>query len=105
VFASAFDAGSSDPLVAEFVHRYEAAFGSRPDLWAATAYDAARLVREAVARSGYPSAHDFQRGLQQTSGFQGVSGLTGFSDDGAPRRNLLLLKVQNGAIVPVQGAP
>ena len=99
VFIGAFHGGSEEEHVAAFVARYYEAFGEAPELWAATSYDAAALVRSAVNRIGHPSARQVRRAMGDVRDFEGVSGLTGFDDDGVPRRELQLLQVRKGEIV------
>ena len=99
VFIGAFHEGSEEEHVRAFVARYYEAFGEAPELWAATSYDAASLVRNAVNRIGRPSAGQLRRAMGDVRDFQGVSGLTGFDADGVPRRELQLLQVRKGEIV------
>ena len=101
VFAAAFHGESAEPHVSDFVSRFYQAYGTAPDLWSAISYDAASLVRAAVNRVGHPSSGQFRDELIDMNDFQGVSGLTGFSRDGVPRRELLLLQVERKAIVPI----
>jgi ABC-type branched-subunit amino acid transport system substrate-binding protein len=48
LFSVPFDAASTAAPVADFVARYQEAFGSNPDVFAAFAHDAYKLVRAAV---------------------------------------------------------
>ncbi len=54
-------------------------------------------------RLGHPSSRDLRVALRNARGFEGVSGLTGFSDEGVPRRQLQLLEVRGGQIQPLNG--
>lgn len=105
VFAGAFHAASRDPEVQRFVSAYFEAYGEAPDLFAATGYDAAVLLRGAIQRNGHPSSVALQRELLQADGFRGVTGLSGFDSGGAPQRSLRLLKVRRGAIVESSDSP
>src|SRR5690606_37665590 len=48
LFTSGFYSGTEDPLAAEFVRKYEAAYGIKPDMFAANAYDSARILIAAI---------------------------------------------------------
>jgi branched-chain amino acid transport system substrate-binding protein len=48
LFSVPFDAQSGEAPVPEFVQQYQEAFGSAPDMFAAFAHDAYRLIRSAV---------------------------------------------------------
>ncbi|HKP55708.1 MAG TPA: penicillin-binding protein activator [Polyangiales bacterium] len=48
LFSVSFDAQSGEAPVPEFVQHYQEAFGSQPDMFAAFAHDAYRLIRSAV---------------------------------------------------------
>ena len=102
-FVGAFHPGSDDPAVQAFVAGFSSAFGRTPDLAAAIGFDAAGLIQAAVNRLGHPSSRDLRSDLQDVRGFEGMSGLTGFSDEGVPRRRLQLLQVRNNQIQAFDG--
>jgi ABC-type branched-subunit amino acid transport system substrate-binding protein len=103
-FAAAFWAGGDEPRVRDFVERHRAAYGSDPDVIGALAYDAAALLREALERSAARSRDELRRALLDTRDYAGVSGLTGFDEDGDSLHALRLLGVERGQIRPLEPA-
>ena len=73
-FANHFWVGSNDPLVRKFVADYTAKFGVAPDAGAATAYDAARLLFDAIKRAGSTDSSAIRDALAKTANFPGVTG-------------------------------
>jgi branched-chain amino acid transport system substrate-binding protein len=79
-----------------FRERYRARFGRAPGGGEALAYDAMRVLVEAI-RSGARSGEDVRRFLDQLGrerpAIQGVTGLISFSVDGDVRRDPILLRI------------
>ncbi|KFE36727.1 penicillin-binding protein activator [Thioclava atlantica] len=93
-----------DPgLQAQFVARYQAAYGSAPHPIAGLAYDGIAAIG-ALVKSGNPNALTKQ-GLTQPSGFVGVNGVFRLLPDGSNERGLAVAQVQNGQAVVVDPAP
>jgi branched-chain amino acid transport system substrate-binding protein len=82
-FSSHFSADDQDPQVRRFVADYRRLFNSTPDAFAATAYDAARIMLDAVARSRSLERTAIRDSLSQTKDFPGVTGTITFD----PARN------------------
>ena len=69
-----------------------------PDATAASAWDAARLIRSVVERNGHLSASRLREALLDVRRYGGVSGLDAFDEIGAPLMALQLLTIERGAI-------
>lgn len=81
VSGAPFDVGSEDPRVKGFVDAYRAAYDAEPDAYAAEGYDA--LMALAAARKAEPSsAQGLWQGLRGLSGFEGVTGVIQFDQQG-----------------------
>jgi ABC-type branched-subunit amino acid transport system substrate-binding protein len=87
----------------QFVARYQTAYGAAPEPIAALAYDGIAAVG-ALLRQGSRDAFT-TRGLTQSVGFEGVSGIFRFLPDGTNERGLAVMQVQNGAAVVLDPAP
>jgi ABC-type branched-subunit amino acid transport system substrate-binding protein len=99
-FIDGFFAGSPDPMVRKFVGQYRAKFQQEPDLFAAQAFDAARLVLAAL-EGGALTPRDVKAALAKTKDFQGVSGLVSEIRDGEVLKKPILIQVQKGKLVQV----
>jgi branched-chain amino acid transport system substrate-binding protein len=101
VLAPGFYADRADPAIGDFVSRYEQAFGAVPTPLDAYAYDAARLVSEAVAAGARSRA-----ALGETMAAASVKGLTGtITFDGEHRRRddgLLFVVTRDGDTLAIR---
>jgi branched-chain amino acid transport system substrate-binding protein len=101
VLAPGFYPDRDDPAIRDFVSRYEEAFETVPTPLDAYAYDAARLVSEAVAGGARTRAE-----LAQAMALARVEGLTGaISFDGRHRRRddgLLYTVVRSGDALAIR---
>ncbi len=101
VFTAAFHGGSKFSFVEEFAWRYEETFGTRPDHFAAQAFDAANLVMIQLAQ-GLRSRAAVREGLLSTQGYPGVAGVTSMRRDGNSRKRPYLLAVRRGRVVSLE---
>ncbi|MEW6325690.1 MAG: penicillin-binding protein activator, partial [Nitrospirota bacterium] len=102
VLASGFFAQSAAPHVREFVRRYQMRYHGEPDLFAAQAYDAMRMVLSAIAQG----ARDGEEVRDYLSGMKDYPGVTGATTlvPGAPAlKQPFLMQIHNGKLVPLQG--
>ncbi len=85
----------------KFTRRYQKHYAARPDSLAANAYDAARLLMEAILRSD-----GTREGLRQTLAefgeFKGVTGLLTMTPQRETEQEAVVLKINNGTITPVK---
>src|SRR5690606_16195342 len=98
MFTSGFFSDTQNELGREFVEKYEAAYGSKPDMFAANAYDSARILIEVIARVGTDRAA-IRDGIAATKDFPGVTGVTSFAENGDAVKPLYILRVENGTFV------
>jgi branched-chain amino acid transport system substrate-binding protein len=83
---TSFNSEDPDPSVQRFVHAFETKYGTRPDAFAALAYDATRLIAEALAKNGKDrrGVRDYLASLNGSSPFEGVTGPVYFNTNGDP---------------------
>lgn len=77
-FSTHFSAEDQTPEVRRFVEDYRRLFGSTPDSFAATAYDAARIVLAAFERAPSLERAAVRDALASTRDFRGVTGTVTF---------------------------
>lgn len=91
-----------DPsLYAQFQTRYQAAYGETPHPIAGLAYDGIAAIG-ALAKSG--KSLD-QRGLTQSAGFVGVTGIFRLRTDGTNERGLAIAEIRNNSVTVIDPAP
>lgn len=82
-FTTHFSAEDPDPQVQRFVADYRRLFGTPPDSFSATAYDAARIMLAAIERAPSLERAAVRDSLAATKDFPGVTGTVTFN----PERN------------------
>lgn len=84
----------------QFIKEYAAVYGTEPDSFAAHAYDAVLLVRDAIDRSD-GSGPGVRNALAQIREYNGVTGKGGLDEFGNETRPVLLAQIQGGTFVPL----
>lgn len=98
VVAALFHAQSRYAFVSDFVTDFATHFGSEPDVFAASAYDAANLVFVQLA-AGHDTRDSVLDGVASVHGYPGASGVTSFLHDGNARKRPFLLGVKGRSLV------
>jgi ABC-type branched-subunit amino acid transport system substrate-binding protein/predicted negative regulator of RcsB-dependent stress response len=98
VFVDGFFPDSPDPVMHDFVERYRRRFQSTPSLFAAQAYDATRLVLEAIKR-GASSGRGIRDVLLKQQDLPTLGGPTAFGPTGTLERRAILVQVKHGKFV------
>jgi len=101
VFADGFFPESPDPAIRQFVEQYEREYHQTPDILAAQAYDATRLILDAIA-NGAVTSKAVTAALLSTTQFQGASGLILEVQNGETVKQPLLVGVRQGRFVQIQ---
>ncbi len=102
VFADSFSVDSPDPAVRNFVERYVKRFHDPPTAFAAQAYEATRLVLDAI-RKGATTGRALRESLKAAKNLPGLTGPLTMSPAGHLERRYELIQVKNGKFVSVQG--
>ena len=100
-----FVADSTEPHIQAFVKSYEARYNSKPQMFAAQAYDATNIVLNAIVAAGGANATraKVRDAMAATKDFPGVTGVTTFDPKTRePSKALTKLQIQNGSFVLVK---
>lgn len=100
-YTTQFSTLSEEPHVQDFIANYEERFGQAADMFAAMAYDAAYVVRDAFERAGSAAPSAVNAELQNTENFEGVTGTFSFDELHNPIKTVTIVEVQNGEDVGV----
>jgi branched-chain amino acid transport system substrate-binding protein len=95
-FSNHYSIDDPSPTVRAFVAAYRKAYGSDPDSIAASSYDAARVIADAIRRAGSTEGKRVRDALAETKDFPGVTGSITMDADRNPTKLPVILKVQNG---------
>jgi branched-chain amino acid transport system substrate-binding protein len=84
------------PSIQQFVDLYKQRYGNLlPDAHAALAYDAARLLFDAIARTGSTESDKLREALAQTKNFNGVTGVISMDADRNAVKPAVVLKLED----------
>jgi branched-chain amino acid transport system substrate-binding protein len=95
-FSNHYAVDNPDPVLKEFLAKYQKAYGGVPDSVAALAYDAARLAIEAMKRAPDLSGPALRDAIATTKDFPGVAGKITLDANRDPVKQAVVLKVANG---------
>ncbi len=84
------------PAIQSFVESYKQRYGNLlPDAHAALAYDASRLLIDAITRAGTTNGDKLREALAQTKNFAGVTGVISMDADRNAVKPAVVLKLQD----------
>lgn len=92
-FSTHFSAEDPDPQVQRFVSDYRRLFNSTPDSFAATAYDATRILLDAAARAHTLDRAAIRDALAQTRDFPGVTGTVTFNAERNALKPVVIVRI------------
>jgi ABC-type branched-subunit amino acid transport system substrate-binding protein len=98
VFVDGFFAGSDRAETRRFVEAFQKANGRPPSILEASAYDAARMIRQAVERDRAQTRDAVRTSLAALKGFPGATGDISFDPRREPQRQLFFLTVDRSGI-------
>ncbi|HYG69338.1 MAG TPA: ABC transporter substrate-binding protein [Anaeromyxobacteraceae bacterium] len=85
------------PRIQEFVRKYREKWGAAPDGLAAQGYDAAQVVIDAMSRAPDLSGGAIRKALEDTKGFEGVTGTITINADHDAVKPAVVVQVTNDA--------
>ena len=100
-YTTQFSNLSTETHVQDFLANYEEKFGQPADMFAAMAYDAAYVVKEAIERAGSSAPAAINAELENTNNFVGVTGTFLFDALHNPVKSVTIVEVQGGEDVGV----
>ena len=91
--SSHFSARDQDPVVQDFVKKYQAKFSQPPGAMAALAYDGIMLVADAFRRLGNNLSHEaIRKALSETKDFSGITGSTTIDENRNAQKSAVILE-------------
>ena len=98
-YSNHYHVDDPSPAVREFVQKYEARFGAKPDSLAALGYDSARVLVDAIKRAGTTEGPKLRDAIAATKDFSGVTGNITLGPDRNPiGKKLVVLQITNGQL-------
>ncbi len=97
-YSNHYAAEDTRPIVQDFVKRYEAKYGAKPDALAALAYDATNLLLAAIEKAGKDDPALVKDALAALE-YEAVSGKITFDAQHNPVKAAVVMQVKDGKIV------
>ncbi len=85
-----------DQKIQDFVNKYEAEYGKKPDQFAAQAYDALFIMAEGLKNAGEADRDALRDALSQVKDFEGILGNFSFDKDGDVVMEPIVLIIKDG---------
>lgn len=101
-FSNHYSPYDTDPQVQKFVNDYKARYGSIPDALAATAYDAAHIMFDAIKRANSLDGKAIRDALAATKEFPGVTGKVTFNENRDAVKPIIMIEIKDGGIYAVR---
>jgi branched-chain amino acid transport system substrate-binding protein len=95
-FSNHYSPYDTDPKVQKFVNDYKGRYGAVPDALAATAYDAALIMFDAIKRSKSLGGTDIRDALAATKDFPGVTGNVTFNENRDAVKPIVMIEIKDG---------
>ena len=95
-FSSLYSPDDTSKLNKEFVESYQKEYKQKPDVFAALAYDSAKLFIKAMEDAKSADPGKIAEALAQVSGFTGVSGSIKFDGSHNPIKAAVIIELKNG---------
>src|SRR5690242_3191854 len=101
-FTNHYSPYDTEPRVVKFVDDYKKRYNSTPDALAATAYDAANIMFDAIKRSKSLSGPDIRDALAATKAFPGVTGAVTFNEQRDAVKPIVMIEIKPGGTYAVK---
>ena len=98
-FSNHYSTDDPSPMVQKFVNDYKSRYKQVPDALAALAYDAARILADAIKRAGSTDGEKVRDAIAATKDFPGVTGAISINAERNAVKPAVVLKVNNGKYV------
>jgi branched-chain amino acid transport system substrate-binding protein len=95
-FTNHYSPNDTDPRVQKFVKDYQSRYGAVPDALAATGYDAALIMFDAIKRATSLDGLAIRDALAATKDFPGVTGTVTFDENRDAVKPIMMIKIEPG---------
>jgi branched-chain amino acid transport system substrate-binding protein len=101
-FTNHYSPYDTDPKVQKFVNDYKKLYNSLPDALAATAYDAAKIMFDAIKRAPSLEGTAIRDALAATKEFPGVTGTVTFNENRDAVKPIVMIEIKDGGTYAVK---
>ncbi|HEX4085507.1 MAG TPA: ABC transporter substrate-binding protein [Chthoniobacteraceae bacterium] len=101
-FSNHYSQDDPSPVIQDFVKKYQAKYGEKPDAMAALGYDSAKILADAITRAGTTAEPQLRNAIAATKDFKGVTGDITLDADRNATKAAVILTIANGGFKFVQ---
>jgi len=101
-FTNHYSPYDTDPKVQKFVNDYKSRYGALPDALAATAYDAAHIMFDAMKRATSLDGTAIRDALAATKDYPGVTGKVTFNENRDAVKPIVMIEIKQGGTYAVR---
>ncbi|GEJ57593.1 ABC transporter substrate-binding protein [Anaeromyxobacter diazotrophicus] len=94
-FSNHYSSEDPSPVIQGFVKKYKETYGSVPDALAVLGYDAANVAIDAMKRAKDLTGPSIRDAIEQTKGYQAVSGVINLDQDHNAVKSAVVLAIKN----------
>lgn len=98
-FSNHFSNEDQSPAIQDFVKKYEAKHGTKPDAMAALGYDSAKILFDAIKRAGSVEGKALRDAIAATKDFPGITGKITLDEKRNANKPAVILTIRNGKVV------
>lgn len=102
IVATPFSPEKQDERVQKFVKAFEAKYGTKPDQFAAQAYDSLYIMSQSLLAAGKADRNALRDELAKLKDFEGVSGKLSFDEGRNPIGEAVVVEAKDGKFVPFE---
>jgi len=95
-FSNHYSADVQDSKVRNFIEKFQSRYGKTADAMAVLGYDAAMILFDAIRRAATTDGPVVRDALSQTKNFLGVSGTITLDEKRNAKKDLVVMKIENG---------
>jgi len=95
-FSNHYSQDDPSPVIQDFVKKYQAAYGTKPDAMAALGYDSAKILAGAITRAGTTDEPKLRDAIAATKDFKGVTGDITLDADRNAEKAAVIMTIANG---------
>jgi len=95
-YSNHYSSLDEDPLVKDFIAKYNEKYNTEPNAFNALGYDLGRWAADAIKRAGSEDTAAITKALAETKGFEGVTGTFDMDENHNPVKSIVVIGLENG---------
>lgn len=98
-FSNHFSNEDQSPAIQDFVKKYEAKHGAKPDAMAALGYDSAKILFDSIKRAASTDGKALRDAIAATKDYPGITGMITLDENRNANKPAVILTIKGGKVV------